>query len=119
MRVCERDRAQQTGRRVERAKAVAVDGARMNVLFGENFGIEPDICGTVFGMAVPTLALVAIPFLDKGKTQLTSWREALDRRTRGRAWLARAIFWLVLVVGMVRNFFAEAGLNRPGFRRED
>lgn len=81
----------------------------MNVLFGENFGIEPDIWGTVFGMAAMTLALLAIPFLDNGRTQLTSWRETLDRRTRGWAWLAMGIFWLVLIVGMVRNFFAEAG----------
>ncbi len=60
-------------------------------------------------MAAMTLALVAIPFLDKGKTQLTSWREALARRTHGWAWFAMAIVCLVLILGMVRNFFAEAG----------
>jgi len=81
----------------------------MNIFFGEDLGIEPDIWGTVFGMAVMTVALVAIPFLDRGKTRLTSWRDALDRRTRGWAWLAMAVFWLVLILGMVRNFFAEAG----------
>jgi quinol-cytochrome oxidoreductase complex cytochrome b subunit len=81
----------------------------MNIFFGEDLGIEPDIWGTVFGMAVMTVALVAIPFLDRGRTQLTSWHDALDRRTRGWAWVAMAVFWLVLVLGMVRNFIAEAG----------
>jgi len=81
----------------------------MNIFFGEDLGIEPDIWGTVFGMAVMTVALVAIPFLDRGRTQLTSWRDALDRRTRGWAWVAMAVFWLVLILGMVRNFIAEAG----------
>ncbi|MDP9281901.1 MAG: cytochrome b N-terminal domain-containing protein [Chloroflexota bacterium] len=80
----------------------------MNVLFGQDLGIEPDIWGTVFGMAVMTVALVAIPFLDRGKKGLASWREALDLRTRGWAWLAMAVFWLVMVLGMVRNFIAAA-----------
>lgn len=80
----------------------------MNVLFGQDLGIEPDIWGTVVGMAIMALALVTIPFLDRSAKQLASWREALDLRTRGWAWLAMALFWLTLVVGMVRNFVATA-----------
>jgi len=60
-------------------------------------------------MAVMTFAVVAISFLDLGRTQLTSWRDALDRRTRGWAWLAMTVFWLVLILRMLRNFIAEAG----------
>ena len=56
-----------------------------------------------------TFAVVAISFLDLGRTQLTSWRDALDRRTRGWAWLAMTVFWLVLILRMLRNFIAEAG----------
>ncbi len=55
----------------------------MNVFFGENLGIEPDIWGTMVGMAIMTLALLAIPFIDGGRTAVRSWRDALDLRTRG------------------------------------
>ena len=81
----------------------------MNVFFGENLGIEPDIWGTLVGMGLMTLALLAIPFLDRGKTALSGWRQVFDRRTRGWAWAAMAVFWLVMILGVVRNFFAEAG----------
>lgn len=81
----------------------------MNVFFGEDLGIEPDIWGTLVGMALMTLALIAIPFLDRGKAALSGWREVFDRPTRGWAWAAMAVFWLVMILGVVRNFFAEAG----------
>jgi quinol-cytochrome oxidoreductase complex cytochrome b subunit len=81
----------------------------MNVFFGEDLGIEPDIWGTMVGAALMTLALIAIPFLDRGKTAITSWREARDLRTRGLAWGAMGLFWLIMIVGVVRNFFATAG----------
>jgi len=78
----------------------------MNVLFGQDLGIEPDIWGTVVGMVLMTIALVAIPFIDRGRGQLASWREARDLGKRGWAWAAMAIFWLVMIIGMVRNFTA-------------
>lgn len=81
----------------------------MNVFFGEDLGIDPDIWGTMVGMALMTLALLAIPFLDRGKTALSGWREVFDRRTRGWAWAAMVLFWLVMILGVVRNFVAEAG----------
>jgi quinol-cytochrome oxidoreductase complex cytochrome b subunit len=81
----------------------------MNVLFGEEFGIDPDIWGTLVGMTLMTLGLLAIPFLDRGKTAITSWREARDLRTRGLAWGAMTLFWLIMIVGVVRNYFATAG----------
>src|SRR5262249_26045848 len=37
----------------------------MNVFFGETLGIEPDIWGTMVGMALMLLALLAVPFLDR------------------------------------------------------
>lgn len=81
----------------------------MNVFFGEDLGIEPDIWGTLVGMALMTLALVAIPFLDRGRTALSGWRQVFDLRTRGWALGAMGLFWLVMILGVVRNFFAEAG----------
>jgi quinol-cytochrome oxidoreductase complex cytochrome b subunit len=81
----------------------------MNVFFGEDLGIEPDIWGTMVGMAIMTVALLAIPFVDGGRTALKSWRDALDLRARRWAWLAMAAFWLVMILGVVRNFIAEAG----------
>jgi hypothetical protein len=60
-------------------------------------------------MALMTLGLIAIPFLDRGNTALASWREARNLRTRGWAWAAMALFWLVMIVGVIRNFFATAG----------
>jgi quinol-cytochrome oxidoreductase complex cytochrome b subunit len=78
----------------------------MNVFFGQYLGIDPDIWGTMVGMLLMTLALLAIPFLDRRGGQLRSWKEARDLRTRGWAWGAMALFWIVMAVGVVVNFFA-------------
>ncbi len=81
----------------------------MNVFVGEYLGVEPDIWGTVFGMALMTLALLAVPFVDRGRLVPKGLAEALDIRQRGWAFLAIALFWLVLIVGSVTNFFALPG----------
>jgi len=59
----------------------------MNVFFGEHLGIEPDIWGTIVGMALMLLALLAIPFLDRGDQEPASWSEAFNWRKRGLAFL--------------------------------
>ena len=78
----------------------------MNVLFGQYLGIDPDIWGTMTGMLLMTVALLAIPFVDRGTGPVRSWKEARDLGKRGWAWAAMALFWIVMIVGVVVNFFA-------------
>ncbi len=81
----------------------------MNVFVGEYLGIEPDIWGTVIGMALMTVALLAIPFIDRAKQAPRGWAEAFNLRQRGWAFLAMAVFWLVMIIGSATNFFEGAG----------
>ena len=81
----------------------------MNVFFGEHLGIEPDIWGSIVGMTLMTLALVAIPFVDRGDTEPTSRAEAFNWRKRGLAFIAMGLFWLIMIVGIIQNAAAGAG----------
>jgi quinol-cytochrome oxidoreductase complex cytochrome b subunit len=81
----------------------------MNVFVGEYLAIEPDIWGTVIGMTLMTIALLVIPFVDRGNRAPRGWAEAFNMRQRGWAFLAMAIFWLVMIIGSVTNFFAGTG----------
>ncbi|HEX9133131.1 MAG TPA: cytochrome b N-terminal domain-containing protein, partial [Ktedonobacteraceae bacterium] len=65
----------------------------MNVFVGEHLGVEPDIWGSIFGMTLLTLALVAIPFLDRGDAEPASRAEAFNLRKRGWAFAAMGLFW--------------------------
>jgi quinol-cytochrome oxidoreductase complex cytochrome b subunit len=73
------------------------------------FGMEPDIWGTVIGLALMAAAIILIPFLDPGDTEPRNWQEALDLRRRGWAILAMAVFWIVMVVGVVTNLVTPVG----------
>jgi len=73
------------------------------------FGLEPDIWGTMLGMLLMTAALVVIPFVDRGSTEPRSWAEALSLRRRGWAYLAMAIFWVILIIGTVTNIVTPVG----------
>ena len=81
----------------------------MNVFVGEHLGINPDIWGTVVGMSLMAGSLLAIPFIDMGEHEPRSWRETFDWRKRGWAFLAIAIFWTVMIVGIVQNAVAGPG----------
>jgi hypothetical protein len=81
----------------------------MNVFFDEKLGINPDIWGTIVGMVLLLGALVVIPFVDRGEREPDSSAAAFAWRKRGWAFLAMAVFWLVLIVGVVQNAIAEAG----------
>jgi quinol-cytochrome oxidoreductase complex cytochrome b subunit len=73
------------------------------------FGLEPDIWGTVIGMVLMTVCLVAIPFLDRGRREPQSWSEAFSLRERGWAFLAITLFWVTLIVGVVTNAITPKG----------
>jgi quinol-cytochrome oxidoreductase complex cytochrome b subunit len=74
------------------------------------FGLEPDIWGTVMGIVLMTVALAAIPFLDRGgSTEPRNWDEALSLHRRGWAFLAIAVFWLILIIGTVTNIITPKG----------
>jgi quinol-cytochrome oxidoreductase complex cytochrome b subunit len=74
------------------------------------FGLEPDIWGTIMGIVLLTAALVAIPFVDRGgPLEPHSWGEALSLRQRGWAYLAMALFWVVLIIGVVTNIITPKG----------
>jgi quinol-cytochrome oxidoreductase complex cytochrome b subunit len=81
----------------------------MNVFVGEHLGIEPDIWGTMIGMALMLVALLAIPFLDSSKNEPGTLAEAFDWRQRGWAFAAMGVFWLVMVVGVIQNALAGPG----------
>jgi hypothetical protein len=81
----------------------------MNVFFGEYLGIEPDIWGTVVGMILMTLALLAIPFVDRAPREPANRQEAFDWRQRKWAFLAIGLFWLTMILGIIVNATAGAG----------
>jgi quinol-cytochrome oxidoreductase complex cytochrome b subunit len=80
----------------------------MNIV-AANFGIDPDIWGTMIGMGLMLLALVAIPFLDRGAHEPDSTASAFDWRKRGWAFFAMGIFWFVLIVGLLQNALTAEG----------
>ena len=81
----------------------------MNVFVDQKLGIDPDIWGTIIGMALMLGALLIIPFVDRGDAEPNSTAAAFNWRKRGWAFLAMGIFWLVMIVGVVQNAVAEAG----------
>ncbi len=80
----------------------------MNIV-AANLGIDPDIWGATVGIAVLLVALLLIPFLDGGSRAPDNAEEAFNLRKRGWAFLAMAIFWVVLIVGVLQNQLTEAG----------
>ena len=73
------------------------------------FHLEPDIWGTMLGILLMTVALVAIPFVDRGASEPHSWDEALSLRRRGWAYLAMAVFWVILIIGTITNIVSPKG----------
>lgn len=81
----------------------------INVFVGEHLGIEPDIWGTIVGMTLLLLALVAIPFLDRSDHEPASRAEAFNWRKRGLAFGAMGLFWLIIIVGVIQNAVVGGG----------
>lgn len=81
----------------------------MNVFVGEHLGINPDIWGTMIGMVLMLGALIAIPFLDRSEAEPINRAEAFNLRKRGLAFAAMALFWLVMIIGVIQNAVAGAG----------
>jgi len=73
------------------------------------FGVDPDIWGAMIGMALLLVALISVPFLDRGDHEPENWRAAFNMRKRGLAFAAIAIFWLILIVGVIQSAIASAG----------
>lgn len=80
----------------------------MNII-AASFGIDPDIWGTVIAMAVLLIALLIIPFVDRGEHEPETTAQAFDLRKRGLAFAAMIVFWVVLIAGVVQNAISEAG----------
>lgn len=73
------------------------------------FHLEPDIWGTVIGMGLIAIALVAIPYIDRGgRFEPKNWAEALSKK-RIWAFIAMGVFWLVLIVGTITNMITPVG----------
>lgn len=81
----------------------------MNRFVAIFFHMEPDIWGTVIGMVVMLGALLAVPFIDRAALVPRSWAEAFNLRQRGWAFLAIAVFWVVMIVGVVTNAVTPVG----------
>jgi quinol-cytochrome oxidoreductase complex cytochrome b subunit len=73
------------------------------------FHLEPDIWGTVVGMMLMTAALLIIPFVDRSDHEPATWGEALDLRQRGWAFLAMAVFWVTMIIGVLTNAITPVG----------
>ena len=80
----------------------------MNVVVA-NLGVDPDIWGSALGMLLMLGALLVIPFVDRRTVEPQGWAAAFDLRKRGWAFFAMAIFWLILIVGLVASAITEAG----------
>lgn len=80
----------------------------MNIFVG-NLGLEPDIWGTVIGMVIMLGALLAVPFVDRGEHEPADRKAAFNWRQRGWAFLAMALFWIVMIGGIISNITAGAG----------
>lgn len=80
----------------------------MNIIVA-NWGVDPDIWGSVLGMVLMFGALLVIPFLDRGDKELQGWAAAFSLRKRGLAFLAMAVFWAVLIFGMLASALTGAG----------
>jgi quinol-cytochrome oxidoreductase complex cytochrome b subunit len=81
----------------------------MNRFVAIVFHLEPDIWGTMLGMLLMTVALVLIPFVDRASSEPASWEEALSLRRRGWAYLAMAVFWVILIIGTITNIVTPKG----------
>lgn len=77
----------------------------MNVFVG-HLGLDPDIWGTVIGMTLMLVALLAVPFLDLSDHEPQGWEQALSLRKRGWAFAAMVLFWVVMIIGVVQNIIA-------------
>lgn len=73
------------------------------------FNLQPDIWGTVIGMIIIAVALVAIPYIDRGGSiEPKNWAEAMSKK-RSWAFVAMAVFWLVLIIGTITNIVTPVG----------
>lgn len=82
----------------------------MNRFVSIAFHLEPDIWGTIIGILLMTVALVVIPFVDRGgPAEPRNWDEALSLQRRGWAFLAMAMFWVILAIGTVTNIVTPKG----------
>jgi len=82
----------------------------MNRFVGIVFHLEPDIWGTIMGIVLMTAVLIAIPFLDRGGlAEPRNWSEALSLSRRGWAYLAIAVFWVILIIGTATNIISPKG----------
>ncbi len=80
----------------------------MNII-AASLGIDPDIWGAMIGMLVLLVALLVIPFIDRGMHEPNSFSAAFSWRRRGWAFAAMAVFWIVLLAGVVESLITEAG----------
>ena len=89
----------------------------MNIV-AANLGIDPDIWGAVVGMALLLGALLIIPFVDGGDREPDSASAAFNLRKRGFAFLAMAVFWVVLIIGVVQSVNGDYTVDPPYISRQ-
>jgi quinol-cytochrome oxidoreductase complex cytochrome b subunit len=80
----------------------------MNIV-AANLGVDPDIWGAMLGMGAMLLALLVIPFVDRGPHEPDSSAAAFNLRKRGWAFLAMGVFWVVMILGLVVNQITASG----------
>jgi quinol-cytochrome oxidoreductase complex cytochrome b subunit len=73
------------------------------------FDWRPDIWGTLLGSIIMIGALALVPVVDRMRGEPSSWREAFDLRRRGLAFGLIAIFWVVMIIGLVTDVVSPIG----------
>lgn len=78
----------------------------MNEFVKRILNFEPDIWGTIDGAILMTGALFLIPFVDRSDREPATAAEAFNMRKRGIAFALMALFWIIMIVGVVANALA-------------
>ncbi|MHB8604848.1 MAG: cytochrome b N-terminal domain-containing protein [Thermoplasmatota archaeon] len=77
--------------------------------FAGMIGVDPDIWGVAAGMGLMVLALLAVPFVDRGDQEPANTREAFRMKKRWAAFAAIALFWIVFLIGTITNIVSPVG----------
>ena len=81
----------------------------MNIFFAQYLGISPDIWGAMSAIGLMAIALLIIPFVDRGGEEPHDAARVFAWKKRLWAFLAIALFWGIFIVGVVLNAITGVG----------
>jgi quinol-cytochrome oxidoreductase complex cytochrome b subunit len=78
-------------------------------LFVEKLGLNPDIWGTVIAGMLMFVSLLLVPFVDRVEKEPENAKGVFNWKRRIWAFLAIALFWGVMITGIIINGVAGPG----------